>query len=313
MIRPGAIVQQSWRRVFGHPNGLELVLRDLSAGKVEGTLPRVRFIHALFIRRQFYRAFSITQGLRLILEALPSLNEIIYEPWRGINVESQELRDKEHHVLFDHVFKNYGKRLRKVTIFEDSDSEIHGNLECSPTLGQDLAVASQQFEELHATLLIDAKDFFHMFWPGQKPQKENGLEWKRLKYLALTSYSLNPRDYDELIRAAAAAAQKMPHLKVMELWNCRRGEAYVFRYESRAVDAQISMISTWEPRLSWQAKADWRTAAKIHNNACEIHVSPVVNLDANRIKRQTSVLPYLAQGRHLLSWSSWRQKLFEEE
>ncbi|OCK87716.1 uncharacterized protein K441DRAFT_648073 [Cenococcum geophilum 1.58] len=292
-------------RVFGHPGGLKFDLRAPSARKMR-TLPKVRVIKSLVIRRQFYRAFSVAKALQPIIQCLTQLENFIYEPWRGIDTKGHSgraIRDMEHHLLFLDVFK-YRRSLRRVSIFEDFNYVFHWRRERRryTLLGEDLARSSRNFEELHASLNVDAKDFFHAFWPGQDPKAKKGLEWKNLKYLSLTSHWLNPWDCDQLVRTAAAAAQRMPQLEIMELWNGGEGHLCIFRYERQVNRPRIQLVSTWGGQLGAQARACWRVVAREH----ELQAEPFY-LDASLIKSHVSVLHYLVLKRRLLSEISLQQ------
>jgi hypothetical protein len=57
-----------------------------------------------------------------------------------------------------------------------------------------------------------------------------------MEYVVLTSHILDWDWEHHLINTflvvAAAVAKKMPKLKTMELWNCGRGRAAIFRYDN---------------------------------------------------------------------------------
>ena len=301
-------------RVFGHPNGLKFDLRAPSARKMRRTLPKVRVIKSLVVRRQFYRAFSVAKALQPIIQCLTQLENFTYEPWRGIDTKSHSgraIRDMEHHLLFLDVFK-YRRSLRRVSIFENFNRALYGGRqrECYTLLGKDLARSSRNFEELHASLNVDAKDFFHAFWPGQNPKEKKGVEWKNLKYLALTSHSLNPWDYDQLVQAAAAAAQRMPQLEIMELWNGVKGYSCIFRYERRVDQPRIQLLSTWGGQLGAQARACWGVVARGHSSRHELQAEPFC-LNASLITSHVSVLHYLVLKRRLLNETSLQQMQME--
>ena len=296
-------------RVFGHPNGLKFDLRAPSARKMR-TLPKVRVVKSLVVRRQFYRAFSVAKALQPIIQCLSQLENFTYEPWRGIVAKGHSgraIRDMEHHLLFLDVFK-YRRGLRRVSIFEDFNHVLHWRRErkrCT-LLGKDLARSSRKFEELYASLNVDAKDFFHAFWPGRDPKEKKRVEWKFLKYLALTSHSLNPWNYDRLVRTAAAAAQRMPQLEVMELWNGGEGHLCIFRYERLLERPRIQLLSTWGGQLGTRARACWGVVARGHSNHHELQAESIY-LDASLIKSHVSVLHYLVLKRRLLNETSLHQ------
>lgn len=256
----------------------------------------------------------MAKALQPIIQCLTQLENFTYEPWRGIDTKGHSgraVRDMEHHLLFFDVFK-YRRSLRRVSIFEDFNRVLYRRREreCYTLLGKDLARSSRNFEELHASLNVDAKDFFHAFWPGQDPKEKKGVEWKNLKYLALTSHSLNPWDYDQLVQTAAAAAQRMPQLEVMELWNGGEGYSCIFRYERRVDRPRIQLLSTWGGQLGAQARACWGVVARGHSSRHELQAKPFY-LDASLIKSHVSVLHYLVLKRRLLNETSLQQMQME--
>lgn len=232
------------RRVFGPSGGLGFDLRARLTRR-KRTPPKVNIVGRLVIRRQFYRHSSVTNALYPISKSLTQLRQFTYEPWRGIDTSSvsgRTVRDDQHHILFSDAFR-YPRSLRIVSIFEDFNSEVfHPKIEMerAHVLGQDLARSSRHFEELHAALNVDARDFFHAFWPGQTPSLGKGMQWNNLRCLSLTSHWLSPQCCDQPIRAAAAAAQRMPKLALMELWDGGPVHSCIFRYIKHRTRGQRS-------------------------------------------------------------------------
>jgi hypothetical protein len=76
-----------------------------------------------------------------------------------------------------------------------------------------VANASLELEHLSASFMVDASYFFDAREPSWK--------WPNLTSLALTSRLLapdeSPIEIDNMLRAAAAAAMKMPNLETMEI------------------------------------------------------------------------------------------------
>ncbi|RFU32270.1 hypothetical protein B7463_g4081, partial [Scytalidium lignicola] len=304
-------------RVFGHPDGLKFNLRAQSARKMR-TLPKLRLVKTLVIRRQFYRAFSVSKALQPIIKSLTQLENFTYEAWRGINTKhysGRKTRDDENNILFLDVFK-YRRSLRKVAIFEDyiesddEETELETEPERNTLLGEDLARSSRNFEDLHASINVDAKDFFYAFWPGANPKYKNEVKWKNLKYLSLTSLFLNPADYNQLIQTAALAAQRMPQLEVMELWNGGEGYACIFRYERRINQPRIQLLSTWLGQLGTQEKESWRIVASEHSDYHELQTEQI-HLETDLMEGYISVLSYLVLKGRLLNAISLQQKQME--
>ncbi len=119
-----------------------------------------------------------------------------------------------------------------------------------------VALASLKLEHLAASFIVDASHFFEI---------EPSWEWSNLTSIVLTSNLLTPdKDHIEIgvmLRAAAAAAIKMPQLETMEIWNGRKGLAALFKYQvfRDTQEATITWRGTWrftmEPSImqAWEA------------------------------------------------------------
>ncbi|KAL6804956.1 hypothetical protein GGI42DRAFT_323251 [Trichoderma sp. SZMC 28013] len=296
-------------RVFGHPKGLGFDLRTSLARKL-GTLPEVKVVTYLLIRRQFYRHFSVPKALGPMMKSLPRLEHLRYEPWRGIDtkkISGRQIRDEQHTRLFLDVIQHH-KTLRSVAMFESFNPDLHtkGKREAYPALGQSFAKVSQNLENLCAIFNVDAKDFFYAFFPSQNPELLPSMSWSNLKHISLTSELLVPAHYNELIQVAAAAALQMPKLCCMELWNSGTHiTSCIFRYyayRSRGRRGKIELLSTWAGQLDKQAIACWQEVAD-RNAGCELKVYSRY-LDANVFDNYASVLQYLYLRTGLLSWPS---------
>lgn len=131
-----------------------------------------------------------------------------------------------------------------------------------------------------------------------------------MKRLSLTSRFLGRLGYDRLIQVAAAAAQKMPQLECMELWNGEKGFACVFRYQRGMERARISLLSTWcRQKLGTKEWATWREVAS-GQGISNLEVENV-SLDPSLIKSHVSVIPLLLLGKRLLEPISLRQMQLE--
>ncbi|KAG6353541.1 hypothetical protein INS49_005503 [Diaporthe citri] len=64
---------------------------------------------------------------------------------------------------------------------------------------------------------------------------------------------------------AAKAAERMPRLETMELWNCWRssGIAGIFRFRRGETEASIELVSTWSARFTAEEKAAWTGVATV--------------------------------------------------
>ncbi|KAK3361645.1 hypothetical protein B0T24DRAFT_724801 [Lasiosphaeria ovina] len=134
-------------------------------------------------------------------------------------------------------------------------------------------------------------------------------QWPRLRTLALTSADLCPPPRDAtpaakaeaearmdklLVAAARAAAQAMPALDTLELWNGGKGHACVFRY-SRCGGGEyqrlpvVTLQNTWGGELRQDVVDAWEAVADVERGI----VVEVAQLDSARFKTHGSVLGLL--------------------
>jgi len=253
------------QRLFGHPDGLtfDWLASPLAASSGERKrLPDVSVVTCLTIPRSHYRYISVPEALEPLIGSLTQLEALRYEPWRGIKtrpVPGRTIRDIQHRQLLDLVKAK--QSLECIYMIESFSKSFHFNTgaRCSPALGRALARASRNMKSIVGAFNVDARDFFHEFWSNSKngggrlsmePPKR--VEWKNLETLCLTSATLNPRDCDRLLLAAAAAAKRMPMLRFLELWNAtgKTGHACYFRWAWTAKDggskrASIRLQTSW--------------------------------------------------------------------
>ncbi|KAL6788166.1 hypothetical protein J3E68DRAFT_444843 [Trichoderma sp. SZMC 28012] len=294
-------------RVFGHPKGLGFDLRTSVARKL-GTLPEVKVVTCLLVRRQFYRHFSVPKALGPMMKSLPRLEHLSYEPWRGIDTNKfsgRQIRDEEHTRLFLDVIQHH-KTLHSVSMFESFNPAMHtrGKRQAYPALGQSVAKVSQKLKNLAAVFNVDAKDFFYAFFPSQNPDPLPRMSWSNLRHLNLCSELLVPKHYNELIQVAAAAALQMPKLGCMELWNSGTHlTSCIFRYcKLRHGKRFIQLLNTWGGKLDKEAIARWREVADRVAD-CELDAQSLY-LDVNVFNNYASVLQYLHGRAGLLSKTS---------
>lgn len=151
--------------------------------------------------------------------------------------------------------------LKNLSLFEYFDAVIHGDIgaclprPADPSLASALANASSRLENLEnlaATFLIDATDFFRPFFPATWAESQQP-DWKSFRTLALTANVMSPRNSScqtgtkNLLEAAGKAALRMPMLQKLEIWNAKAGEGAIFQYERAG-------IITWS--TSWPLKLD---------------------------------------------------------
>jgi hypothetical protein len=296
-------------RAYGHPQGLGFDRRAPLARRLK-KLPKVGAIGRLVIRRQFYRTMSVPRALKPIIESLTQLTDLRYETWRGIDSETisgRAIRDAQHIQLFRDVFK-CRRSLRRVSIFEDFDSVVYPSdvsiQPADPELGQALAKASRGFEEVHAALNIDAKDFFS---PVLDHRLRDGMEWLRLKYLSLTSLEMRPIGYRMLIHTAAQVVQRMPVLELVELWNGQEKYAGIFRFQVDRDQPTIQLLTTFPAIFLPGSARIWRNIAYERGCRQELKLE-LGNLDVTT-DDFVSVLPALKLKKSILMDTSLSQFL----
>lgn len=163
--------------------------------------------------------------------------------------------------------------LKRLTLFEDFNEDFNsvfnslfqqGSIAytelvriANPSLGIALAKISLFLEQLSASFLIDAKDFFQACRPNWI--------WKDLVSLALTSRLLNSTEaraeINNMLYAAGIVARNMPKLRIMEIWSGGRGQATIFRYHVMNDSTMISWHSVWDLQLESRVIKTWKAVA----------------------------------------------------
>jgi len=127
--------------------------------------------------------------------------------------------------------------------------------------------------------MVNASYFFQAREPFWK--------WPNLTSLALTSRLLapdkSPVEIDNMLRAAAAAAMKMPILETMEIWNGQDGLAMLFRYQPArgGRPAVITWRVTWEFALRPPVIQAWEAVSLKHHGRGSVIVKEL--LDAGTV------------------------------
>ncbi|PQE03627.1 Oxoglutarate iron-dependent oxygenase protein [Rutstroemia sp. NJR-2017a BBW] len=242
-------------------------------------LPLVPAVTGVLLRQQNRRRWK-PAALAHMFTRLPELQEIHYEPWREWLDLQQQWTDQCQcpcvtlQLLFESLSSD---RLRRLVIFENFDqtySASYMRLGCdavripSSSVSRAVANASLTLENLSASFIVDASQFFHA--------RELSWKWLNLTWLALTSQLLvpreRPRELDDMLQAAAAAAMKMPNLETMEIWNGDKGLAMLFRYQrtKQGQPAVITCRGTWELTLRPLVIQAWDSVALMHD--CDGHL-----------------------------------------
>lgn len=138
-------------------------------------------------------------------------------------------------------------------------------------LAQGLRRFSTTLEEFSVAFMADAEHFFEPFTqlPRRGKQPSPSIQWPKLRWLTLTSGVISKfsdaDDINNLLRGAGLAAQHMPQLQALELWNARpRHGAGVFRYLVINNTGVVSWTSSFEFKMSREVKTAWRQVARQH-------------------------------------------------
>jgi hypothetical protein len=213
-------------------------------------------------------------------------------------------------LLFESLSSN---RLQKLVLFENFDQTYpasYMNLGCDPMripsfyVSRAVANASLTLEHLSASFIVEASQFFDA--------RELSWKWPNLTWLALTSRLLVPQEHpaelNNMLRAAAAAAMKMPSLETMEIWNGERGLAMLFRYQ-RAEQGQPAVITwrgTWELTLRPLVIQAWDSVALRHGGQGHVIVKELLDAGA-RVKSHGDAIRHLKLSRPVIRPISLRQ------
>ncbi|KAK1772839.1 hypothetical protein QBC33DRAFT_31227 [Phialemonium atrogriseum] len=223
-------------------------------------LPVLHVVTKLVLRRQFRRRLNI-RALRLLLDKLPRLECIVYEPWQVWGRMQQRYYDKEYKTMID---AHLPKGLKRLSIFEDYNDDfitvLQGTIDqtdpiriAEPTVGAAFAYRSLDLQQLSVSFMVDAWHFFQARQPLWT--------WGQLQSLVLTSRLLTQAEdrwkVSNLLEDAGAAALQMPKLHTMALWNGGKGQACAFIYRRDFGKTSIVWRGTWEMNLEPRVIRAW--------------------------------------------------------
>ncbi|KAL3419964.1 hypothetical protein PVAG01_08463 [Phlyctema vagabunda] len=182
--------------------------------------------------------------------------------------------------------------------------------EPSSRVSRAVANASLTLEHLSASFIADAGQFFDARQPSW--------QWPNLTWLALTSQVLvpqgHPTELDDMLRAAAAAAMKMPNLETMEIWNGIKGLAMLFKYQraERGRPAVITWRGTWELTLRPLVLQAWDSVVLSHGGEGHVVVKELL-VAGTCIKSHADAICQLKLSRPVIRSVSLRQIQTEQE
>ncbi|KAK2765372.1 hypothetical protein FQN54_008218 [Arachnomyces sp. PD_36] len=252
--------------------GIKSIFRILGKRETEPTfnVPDVNAVRSLLIRRQTRRQFGAVAFFQ-ILNSLPRLEHINYEPWRDLSRIFQRSRDKGYIFTFE---KFWPKTLKTLTLFEDFNGDFNQHFRKklvffgehvrtpSSSMSKVLARLShdQGLEQLSASFLVEAEAFFHAC--------QSDWIWTNLESLALTSRlldnienSVKVQKINNMLHTAGVAARNMPKLEVMEIWTGGRQHATVFRYHAMKGSVALTWHSVWDLEFESRVIKIWENVA----------------------------------------------------
>ncbi|KAJ0162361.1 hypothetical protein CTA2_4680 [Colletotrichum tanaceti] len=245
-------------------------------------LPSVPAVTSVLLRQQNRRRWK-PDSLAHLFARFPRLQEVHYEPWREWAFV-QRCTDKKYQYFFESIQRS-NSSLKRLVVFEnfnqrypvtmrrfDGGDELTGCERIrtpAPAVGQTVALASLKLEHLAASFIADASHFFEV-----RP----AWEWPNLTSLVITSRLLTPDEdpveVGAMLRAAAAAAMKMPRLETMEIWNGRKGLAALFRYQAlrNMHEAVIVWRGTWKLAVEPSTIQAWEAVMHQYHDGWRIEL-----------------------------------------
>lgn len=148
---------------------------------------------------------------------------------------------------------------------------------------------------LSVSYLIDAEDFFEPFFAPQRGSAED-ITWAQLESVCLTSNILTSNSQsriNRLLLAAARAAQRMPKLRTLEIWNGAAQKGAIFCYMSQEDSSRIVWHTTSSFSLDPETIQAWRDVASTYaRNEPKIscgQMSPSLFINTGSVIRYVSI------------------------
>lgn len=250
------------------------------------SIPEVHAVTRLVIRRECRRQI-IPPVLRLLLQKLPRLQNMVYEPWRACRLNLKIACDEGmlRYQLFDrrtnHLFVEFASviqdalpsHVETLSIFEDPNSElvsamhrdplfqqvIDDNMTAGAELVRALVLRSCDLKHLSISFMIDARQFLGSLRSTHCCYK--------LRSLTLTASILKResqrRQITSFLSDASAFPQEMKQLERLILWNSKRGEAcaVIYQRDRSSQQATLTRRGTWPFKLDYDVEESWKKAA----------------------------------------------------
>uniref|UniRef100_A0A0B7KDK2 DUF6546 domain-containing protein n=1 Tax=Bionectria ochroleuca TaxID=29856 RepID=A0A0B7KDK2_BIOOC len=214
--------------------------------------------------RQLTRRRWKPAALERLFSRFPRLEEIHYEPWREWDRAIERFTDS----AYERMFKSL-PNVKRLVLFENFNQEYPASIYYAEALripssavGRAIGLASLKLDILSASFILDATDFFTI--------TTGHTNWPCLSSLSLTSNLLMPdastTELSSMLELAASAVKRMPKLRVMEIWNGRKGIAAVFRYRR---DHGINWRATWDMDFESNVKKSWKSVWQMRRPSSE--------------------------------------------
>ncbi|KAH6996280.1 hypothetical protein BKA56DRAFT_627863 [Ilyonectria sp. MPI-CAGE-AT-0026] len=210
------------------------------------SIPEVHAVTRLVIRRECRRQI-IPPVLRLLLQKLPRLQTMVYEPWRACRRTWKIACDREFASVIQDALPSHVEML---SIFEDPNSElvaaihrdplfqqvIDDNMTAGAELVRALVLRSCDLKHLSISFMVDARQFLDSLQESQS------------------------RRIASFLSDASSFPQEMTQLERLILWNSKRGEAcaVIYQRDRSSQQASLTRRGTWHFELNYEVVESWK-------------------------------------------------------
>ncbi|KAK0725263.1 hypothetical protein B0H67DRAFT_126000 [Lasiosphaeris hirsuta] len=254
----------------------------LELAPILSDLPKVHVVTEFFLQHPDSSRVDI-DGTKKLLQSLPSLKEVVYEPPRFMNLET---RNDGIGLLSESFLP---RTLRGLEMHAEHNTFLADTLAPPKRACTALGRASrhlQKLRHLHLTFIIDATTFFQPLIPHLELEPSGS--WDRLETLSLTAHKLTLWEWDgmnldrlahahDLLESAAVATRLMPKLRTMCLWAgkesitcfCYTREddmlarrccvTIVMRTRHRKFEWELRVVEAWKQTAIQQATGHFAT------------------------------------------------------
>ncbi|OBR16385.1 F-box domain-containing protein [Colletotrichum higginsianum IMI 349063] len=230
-------------------------------------LAPIPIIHSFVVKQKLCRSIRHT-SMEHILGSLPSLRNINYEPWLGI--EDQDIYNVE--LVSRLVLKTSSRPdVRRISVWLaqnrsilESESDAFASMPENYIISTEAVRSSYNLQELAVSHAVDAENFLQ-YWVGLPRDAPS----PKIEHLALT-YPFRHLAHDpvkaiHLIKTAAQAARWMPRIKILEVWAGGTGEGFFFRYQVKEDEVKLTVGATWKIPLSDAILSKWEKVVSRHH------------------------------------------------